>query len=80
MAQAHSFYMTAKFFYEGITNFEAQGNCKNLVKHFKTLFRIFALFHLTKIGAPLALSKYLTPQHFRQIQQQLLSEYKLIRP
>lgn len=61
MSTAHSFYMTALFFYNGISEVEASNGCKNLVVHLKTMFRIFALNTICKQGAALAISNYLTP-------------------
>lgn len=80
MSTSHSYYMTALFFLNGINDFEKSGACKNLIANLRTLFRIFALHTLTKHGAALAISNYLTPNHFRQINEQLLSEYHVIRP
>ncbi len=80
MAQSHSYYMTALYFFNGINQFESQGTCKNLIKHMRVLFRIFCLHSITTQGAALAQSQYLAPEHFRMISELLQEEYRNIRP
>jgi hypothetical protein len=80
MAQAHSYYMTALYFLNGIHGIEKDGACKNLVKHMKGLFRIFCLNTITTQGAALAASQYLSPEQFRQAAEALQLEFRDIRP
>jgi hypothetical protein len=47
MAQAHSYYMTGLYFYNGIQQLAKDVNCTNLVSHMKCLLRIFCLHSLT---------------------------------
>jgi acyl-CoA oxidase len=72
--------MAGLFFLNGITQIEQEGKCKNIVKHMKTLFRIYALHTLTKQGSALGVSRYLAPEHFRMMSEQLMKEYLMIRP
>jgi len=46
----------------------------------RTLFRIYVLHTLTKTGSALAVSRYLSPDQFRLMNEQLFKEYRLIRP
>lgn len=71
MAQAHSYYMTALYFLNGILALEKSGTDKNLIVHLKGLFRIFALNAITTQGAALAMSQYLSPEQFRQASEAL---------
>lgn len=80
MAQAHSYYMTALYFLNGIDHAEKEGTCKNLIKHMRVLFKIFCLHSVTNQGAALALSQYLSPEQFRMAHELLQEQYKVIRP
>ena len=80
MAQAHSYYMTGLYFLNAINQLEKDGKCKNLLKHLRVLFRIFALHSVTTQGQALAQSQYLSPEQFRMIHELLQEEYRTIRP
>jgi len=80
MAQAHSYYMTGLYFLNGINQLEKDGKCKNLLKHLRVLFRIFALHSVTTQGSALAQSQYLSPEQFRMVHELLQEEYRTIRP
>lgn len=80
MAQAHSYYMTALYFFNGINQIEKEGVDKNIVKYMRVLFRIYCLHTITTQGAALAASQYLSPEQFRMASEALQQEYVTIRP
>jgi hypothetical protein len=70
MAQSHSYYMIAFYYLKGIEKLDISTD-KNIIKHFKTMFRIFCLESLMKDGSALGMNNHLTPVHFRMINELL---------
>lgn len=80
MAQAHSLYMTALYFQQGLEKFQSESTCKVLHQHLRCLLRIYCLHTLTTHGAALASAQYLKPSDFRAAKEALYGEYRAIRP
>lgn len=80
MAQAHTYFMTGLYFFNGIALLEKEASCKQMVNHMSTLFRIYCLHSITTQGSALAQSQYMSPAQLRLVSEALHNEYRIIRP
>jgi hypothetical protein len=79
MSVSHSYYMTGVYFLKGIKHL-SNSTDPNLVKHLHSLFRIFCLDTIIKDGHSLAISRHLSPEHYRMIHELQYEEYRAVRP
>ena len=79
MANQHSYFMAANFALRGILNLGVDYD-QNTVAHLKRMLRLFCLNALLKQSAPLAITQYFKPFHFKQIQAQYNQELSDLKP